>query len=107
MDNHSLNVLGFDAIKERLASFACSELGEKICYKITPKLDKIKIEQHLVQGQQAKEAISIFGRLPLSDLKDIDPILIKAEGKGSCLDIQEFLEIFYVIKIFSFAKLPK
>jgi DNA mismatch repair protein MutS2 len=93
MDNHSLNVLGFDAIKERLSFFACSEPGKKLCYKIAPKKDKIRIEQSLAEVQQAKETIFIFGRLPLAGLKDINPILIKLDGNGMCLDIQELLAI--------------
>ncbi|MGA1839154.1 MAG: endonuclease MutS2 [bacterium] len=93
MDNHSLDVLGFDIIKERLSLFACSELGKRLCREISPKLEKTKIEDDLKQVQQAKEAISIFGRIPLAGLKDINPILIKLDGNGPCLDIQELLTI--------------
>ncbi|MGA1789867.1 MAG: endonuclease MutS2 [bacterium] len=93
MDNHSLDVLEFDAVRERLSSFACSEPGKKLCLNISPKQAKPEIEQELLEVQQTKEAVSIHGRLPLSGLMDINPYLAKSDQNGICLDLPELLEI--------------
>ena len=93
MDNHSLEVLEFSAIREILGSFAFSEPGRKLCYQISPQLARNWIEKALSETQQVKEAISLHGRMPLSGLKDINPIVNKANLPGSCLDVDELFEI--------------
>jgi len=93
MDHHSLDVLEFETIKKRLASFSCSELGRSLCHQIFPRSEAFRIKQDLAQVEEAKEAISIYGRLPLSGLKDIHPLLMSVHQDGSCLDIPDLLEI--------------
>ncbi len=93
MDTHSLNVLELSAIQQRLGAFACSEPGKGFCLKISPNLDREQIESSLSEIQQAKEALSIYGRIPISGLMDIKPILIKASQPGFCLEIHDFLVI--------------
>ncbi|MGA1843183.1 MAG: endonuclease MutS2 [bacterium] len=93
MDHHSLEVLEFKAVKARLASFACSDPGRARCLNIIPIVDKGVIEHDLRQVQEAREAVSIFGRLPLGDLRDIAPHLSKAALTGTALEVPELLEI--------------
>jgi len=99
MDNHSLEVLEFQAVKARLASFACSDPGKARCLDIAPILDKGAIEHDLRQVHETRDAVSIFGRLPLADLRDIGPHLSKAGLIGIVLDVPELLEITAFVKL--------
>lgn len=93
MDSHSLDVLEFNELRRQLGRFACTEPGRALCLRISPETARDKIEQELLNVQEAKEAISIQGRMPLSGMKDIKPILFRSGQPGICLDIKELLEI--------------
>lgn len=93
MDQHSINVLEFIAIIKRVGSYAISKPGRDMCFNISPKSDRGWIERSLFEISQMREAIGIYGSIPLFGLKDITVILLRTKQSGSILNIEDFLAI--------------
>ena len=86
MDSHSLRVLEFDKVIEKVASFAVSELGKETTREIEPS-PLPKVVQNL-QGEtaEAKNLLALTNRFPLDGIHDLRPVLERAGPDGAMLD---------------------
>jgi DNA mismatch repair protein MutS2 len=93
MDEHTLKVLEFDKIRERLAKHCLSDMGKELAVSIFPTRDREIAEKEIRQTTELKEILLYEGKFPLTSIKDIRVSLKKAEKEGARLEPVELLNI--------------
>ena len=84
MNQHTLDVLEYDKIREILGSYATSGLGKRLAQRIRPLTDWTRIAQLIAETTELKDVLSPDGWLPMAGLHDLSPFLEKlAEGEQS------------------------
>ena len=84
MNQHTLDVLEYDKIREILESYATSGLGKRLAKRIRPLTDWARINQLIAETTELKDVLSPDGWLPLAGLHDLSPFLEKlAQGEQS------------------------
>jgi DNA mismatch repair protein MutS2 len=99
MDEHTLKVLEFDKIREKLSRQCLSEMGKELALSIFPTKDKEIAEKEIRQTTELKEILLYEGKFPLTSMKDIRGPLKKAEKVGSCLGAEELLSIAEILNV--------
>ena len=99
IDSHTLKVLEFDKVIDLLIKFTTSELGKHACQNITPQTELSLIRKALREVTEMKSLIGVYGLFPFGDLKDITPVIKKAEPKDSFLTPSELWNVLTLIKI--------
>ncbi len=93
MDVKSEKALEFDKVKVFLSEHTVSEMGKKNAREIEPYNDIHIIRKRLKIVSQFKELIGCRERIPIYGLKDVSPILKKAQTKGAMLEPSEIYNI--------------
>jgi DNA mismatch repair protein MutS2 len=93
MDLDVERILEFDKIKEIIAAYCTSELGESLVKELEPLADTAQIERMLNICSEAKESNVVGTGLPLGGLRDIRLLLKKSEVSGAILEPEELLQV--------------
>jgi len=99
MDEHTLKVLEFDKIKERLATHCLSEMGRELAISISPARDREIAEKEIKETTELKEILLYEEKFPLSSMQDIRNSLKKAGTPGTYLEPGELLNIAELLTI--------
>ncbi len=99
MDEHTLKVLEFDKIRDKLSKHCLSEMGRELALSIFPTSDKEIAEKEIRQTTELKEILLYEGSFPLTSMRDIRGSLRKAGKEGSSLSAEELLSIAQVLNI--------
>ena len=75
MNQHTLDVLEYDKIRELLVSYTASGLGARLAQEIQPLTDPHRIERLIAETTELKTLLSPDRYLPLGGLHDLSPIL--------------------------------
>ncbi len=97
MDEHSLKVLEFDKVKDKLSGFCHSNLGQEKVSQLIPSTDHKEIEENLNKTAQFKEILLYEEGIPSLQFQDIRGGLKKVSVPGFSLEPQELLEIATVL----------
>lgn len=89
---HLYDVLEFNIIKEKVASFAATKMGKEYIENLEHSTDIHEIRLALSKSDEAMRIIYSFGTCPLSQIHDISMSLIKAK-KNAVLNIEELYRI--------------
>ena len=91
MDQHSLDVLEYQQIRELLLDRAASGLGVGLAQQIEPLTDAQRIEQLLAETGELKRLLEPDRSLPLAGLHDLSPLLNRLDQGEDILTIEEIL----------------
>lgn len=92
MNDKTIKVLEFDKIREKLASFAASELGKKLARELLPKFNYDEVRALLKETSDAVDVIIKRNNIPLAGIHDIKASLRHAEI-GAILNASELIRI--------------
>jgi len=96
---HSLKVLEFAKIREALAGYCVSTLGQELCHGLRPIKDKNEILRLLAETHGAMQLLREYGgTVPLRGLKDIRSALRRA-NLGGMLSPEELLDVRAVLQV--------
>jgi DNA mismatch repair protein MutS2 len=98
LDEHTLSVLEFSKIKNKLKEKISTATGELIIENIAPKIDLQQIITAQRETTEMREIISYDGTPPFSRLEDIGSELKRSVIKGFILDAKKIIKIFKVLK---------
>jgi DNA mismatch repair protein MutS2 len=93
MDAHTLKVLEFDKIKQKLSGLCQSPLGQQRTAAISPISNPQVIQQKLNQAQQMKEILLYEGGFPSLAVDDLREVLHQVKPEGTSLDSSELLKL--------------
>ena len=79
MNQHTLDVLEYDKIRELLVGSTASGLGARLAQRIQPLTDLHRIERLIAETTEMKRLLSPDRYLPLGGLHDLSPILEKLD----------------------------
>jgi DNA mismatch repair protein MutS2 len=99
MDEHTLKVLEFDKIRDKLSGLCLTEMGKELAVSIFPTRDREIAEKEIRQTTELKEILLYEGQFPLCSVKDIRLPLKKAEKEGARLEPHELLNIGEVLNV--------
>ncbi len=86
IEEHTLRVLEFDAIRQMLSRFTASNLGKEAALKLYPSQEAGWVRQRLAETTEIKALMDRGIRLPLAGLKDIRPIFKLVGGKQTVME---------------------
>ncbi|MGC9317358.1 MAG: endonuclease MutS2, partial [Armatimonadota bacterium] len=92
MDSHTLDVLEYPRIIERLCAACACSLGRARAERLTPSSDPDWVRTRLSETAQARIALEEFGRPPFGGVTDISQVLDRAAA-GRGLDGPEILRV--------------
>jgi DNA mismatch repair protein MutS2 len=92
MDAHTLDLLGFDKLREMLAGYAASSLGRELARQIEPSTDYSTIRQELKLTTEMVAALGLGQAPPFSGLHDVR-LLARRAAIGTMLTAEQLLEI--------------
>ncbi len=104
MNQHALDVLEYDKIRELLVSYAASGLGIRLAQRIQPLTDLHRIEQLIAETTELKRLLSPDRYLPLGGLHDLSPILEKLDKGADILIIEEIMHVKETLRAFRIVK---
>jgi len=93
VDQHSLDVLEYQRIRELLLDRAASGLGAGLARQIRPLTDGERIEQLLAETGELKRLLEPDRSLPLGGLHDLSPLLDRLDQGEEILTIEEILYV--------------
>ena len=93
MDQHSLDVLEYQQIKELLFDRAASGLGAGLAQQLQPLTDSERIEQLLAETGELKRLLEPERSLPLGGLHDLSPLLDRLDQGEEILAIEEIVYV--------------
>lgn len=92
MDAHTLDLLGFDKVRELLATYATSSLGRDLARQIEPSTDSVFIEQEMRLTTEMVEALQLGQTPPFAGLHDVRLIARRA-AIGTMLTAEQLLQV--------------
>ena len=104
MNQHTLDVLEYDKIRELLVSYTASGLGARLAQEIQPLTDLQRIEQLIAETTELKRLLSPDRYLPLGGLHDLSPILEKLDKDPDLLIIEEIMSVKDTLRAFRIVK---
>ncbi|RKU14377.1 endonuclease MutS2 [Candidatus Poribacteria bacterium] len=104
VNQHTLDVLEYDKIRELLVGYAASGLGARLAQEIQPLTDLHRIEQLIAETTELKRLLSPDRYLPLGGLHDLSPILEKLDKGTDILIIEEIMSIKDTLRAFRIVK---
>ena len=90
--DRALRVLEFTKIRERLATYALTDLGKEKCLALVPCVDFSDAVHSLDETEEAVTLISYLGGHPLASFPDVRE-QIKLAAKGACLSPRALLDV--------------
>ena len=104
MNQHALDVLEYDKIRELLVSYTASGLGARLAQRIQPLTDLHRIEWLIAETTELKRLLSPDRYLPLGGLHDLSPILEKLDQGADILTIEEIMHVKETLRAFRIVK---
>ena len=104
MNQHALDVLEYDKIRELLVSYTASGLGSRLAQRIQPLTDLHRIERLIAETTELKRLLSPDRYLPLGGLHDLSPILEKLDKGADILIIEEIMHVKETLRAFRIVK---
>ena len=104
MNQHALDVLEYDKIRELLVSYTASGLGARLAQRIQPLTDLHRIEWLIAETTELKRLLSPDRYLPLGGLHDLSPILEKSDKGADILIIEEIMHVKETLRAFRIVK---
>jgi DNA mismatch repair protein MutS2 len=104
MNEHSLNVLEFDKVKEIISEYAILDETKEKILETFPMSDVTSIKKELENVQDFMELLKYDGGLELSEIKNILVYLEKTSLLGTYLDIDELYYIARNLRVFRVIK---
>ena len=104
MNQHTLDVLEYDKIRELLVSYTASGLGARLAQRIQPLTDLHRIEWLITETTELKRLLSPDRYLPLGGLHDLSPILEKSDKGADILIIEEIMHVKETLRAFRIVK---
>ena len=104
MNQHTLDVLEYDRIRELLVSYTASGLGARLAQEIQPQTDLHRIERLIAETTELKRLLSPDRYLPLGGLHDLSPILEKLDQGADILVIEEIMHVKETLRAFRIVK---
>ena len=104
MNQHALDVLEYDKIRELLVGYTASGLGARLAQKIQPLNDLHRIERLIAETTEMKKLLSSDRYLPLGGLHDLSPILEKLDKSTDILVIEEIMYVKDTLRAFRIVK---
>ena len=104
MNQHALDVLEYDKIRELLVGYAASGLGIRLAQEIQPLTDLHRIERLIAETTELKRLLSPDRYLPLGGLHDLSPILEKLDKGAEILIIEEIMHVKETLRAFRIVK---
>ena len=104
MNQHTLDVLEYDKIRELLVSYTASGLGARLAQRIQPLTDLHRIEWLIAETTELKRLLSPDRYLPLGGLHDLSPILEKSDKGADILTIEEIMHVKETLRAFRIVK---
>lgn len=99
MDQHTLQVLEFDKIRELVAKKTLSPLGRESAAELTPLTDQETVLTALTQVSELKRFFQNGGDFPLRRVEDIRPGLSRCGHQGAVLEPSELLDIEEILSV--------
>ena len=104
MNQHTLDVLEYDKIRELLLDYTASGLGARLAQDIQPLTDLYRIERLIAETTELKRLLSPDRYLPLGGLHDLSPILEKLDKDADLLIIEEIMSVKDTLRAFRIVK---
>ena len=104
MNQHALDVLEYDKIRELLVGYTASGLGARLAQRIQPLTDLHRIEWLIAETTELKRLLSPDRYLPLGGLHDLSPILEKSDKGADILIIEEIMHVKETLRAFRIVK---
>ncbi len=104
MNQHTLDVLEYDKIRELLGGYTASGLGAKLVQGIQPLTDLHRIKRLIAETTELKRLLSPDRYLPLGGLHDLFPILEKLDKGADILIIEEIMHVKETLRAFRIVK---
>jgi DNA mismatch repair protein MutS2 len=104
MNEHSLNVLEFDKVKEIISGYAVLDDTKEKILEVFPMSDINSVKKELENVQDFMELLKYDGGLELSEIKNILIPLEKTSLIGTYLDIDELYNIARNLRVFRIVK---
>jgi DNA mismatch repair protein MutS2 len=92
MDQHTLDLLDFDKVRNVLAGFGASSLGKELAHRLEPLTDVEKIRADLVLVSEMVSALGLGQCPPFGGLHDVR-LLTRRAAIGSMLSADELLQV--------------
>jgi DNA mismatch repair protein MutS2 len=89
MDQHSLEKLEFERVRDLLAGCARTALGRDLAQRISPSAEPARVRRWLEQLQQMERLMAVRDVPPLGGLSDVRPLIRRAVPPTS-LEPEEF-----------------
>jgi DNA mismatch repair protein MutS2 len=99
MRPRDLAALEFDAVRNRLADFACSPAGKEACCALAPSPERDTVARALEAAWQCFRLVEEHGSLPLNEFADVRAALRTAAREGAILDGTALVDIRTVLSI--------
>ena len=90
---YSLETLEFDKVKEILAGYLSSPLGEVPLKDLAPVTDFDRVNRWFSEVKEAIEFVEVEDELPLADVEDLRDILESARLEGAVLSADKLLRV--------------
>jgi DNA mismatch repair protein MutS2 len=92
MDNHTLELLEFNKVRELLAGYAACSLGKDLAHQLEPNTDAERLRSDLSLVTEMVEALALGQSPPFGGLHDVR-ILARRAAIGSMLSAEQLLEV--------------
>lgn len=92
MDAHTLELLGFDKVRELLAGYAASSLGRELALRLEPSTDAETIRRELALTTEMVTALGLGQSPPFAGLHDVR-LLARRAAIGAMLTAEQLLEV--------------
>jgi DNA mismatch repair protein MutS2 len=91
LEEHFLDLLEYDKIREILRHYCASDVGRKVVERMAPLGDREKVDVCLEQTSELTKLLRQRRRLPLSGIQDLEVLIEKVVKSGSPLEPAELL----------------
>ncbi|MBA2225303.1 MAG: DNA strand exchange inhibitor protein [Gemmataceae bacterium] len=92
MDAHTLELLGYEAIRELLASYATTSLGRELARRLEPSTDLAHIQRQIAWTSEMVEALAAGVAPPLQGIHDIR-LWVRRAALGTMLAAEQLVQI--------------
>ena len=92
MDDHLLEILEFDRVREHVATLCSSALGEQAARRMHPETDVGAVQRALRQTTEMRRVLESEQRLPLAGIRDLGAIFDAIHRRGMPIEELEILE---------------
>ena len=93
LNQHALDVLEYESVRELLLERAASGLGAGLARQIEPLTDRERIEHLLAETGELKRLLEPRRSLPMGGLHDLTPLMDRLEAGEEILTIEEILHV--------------